>query len=61
MGQCSFKKHLKFQNFSEIFYFGMARLRKTNLSVFIQCQYTNILRNTNMEQFLYETFKMSKF
>ena len=50
MGQCSFKKHLRFQNFSEIFYFGMARLRKTNLSAFIQCQYTNILRNKNMEQ-----------
>ena len=49
MGQRSFKKHFKFHNFSEIFYYDMTRLRNTNLSVFIQCQYTRtILRNKNM-------------
>ena len=30
MGQSNFKKHFKFHNFNEIFYFGMTRL---NLSV----------------------------
>ena len=34
MGQSLFKKHSKFQNFDEIFYCGMTRLRKTNLDVF---------------------------
>ena len=53
MGQRSFKKHFKFLNFSEIFYCGMTRLRNTNLSGLIECQYTrNILRNENMEQSL---------
>ena len=42
MGQRSFKKHFKFYNFSEIFYCRMNRLRNTNLSVFIQFQYTKI-------------------
>ena len=38
----------------------MARLRKANLSVFIQCQYTGIiLRNKNMGQSLFK--KHSKF
>ena len=55
MGQSLFKKHLKFQNFHEIFYCGMTRLRNTNLDVFIQCQYTRaILRNRNMGQSLFQ-------
>ena len=40
MGHSLFKKHSKFQNFNKIFYYGMTRLRNTNLDVFIQCQYT---------------------
>ena len=60
MGQHSFKKHFKFYNFREIFYCGMTRLRNTNLSVFIQCQYTrNILRNKNMGKSLFK--KHSEF
>ena len=59
-GQPSFKKHFKFHNFSEMFYCGMTRPRKTNLSVFIQSQYTRtILKNKNMEQSLFK--KHSKF
>ena len=51
MGQSLFRKHSKFQTFDEILYCGMARLRNTNLDVFIQCQYTRtILRNKNMGQ-----------
>ena len=60
MGQSLFKKHSKFQNFDEIFYCGMTRLRNTNLDVFIQCQYTRtILRKKNMGQSLIK--KHSKF
>ena len=60
MGQRSFKKHFKFHNFSEIFYCGMTRVRNTNLSVFIQCQYTETsLRSKNMGQSLFK--KLSKF
>ena len=60
MGQRSFKNHFKFHNFSEIFYCGMTRLRNTNLSVFIQCQYTRtILRNKNIGQSLFK--KHSKY
>ena len=55
MGQRNFKKHFKFHNFSEIFYYGMTRFRNTNLSVFMQCQYTRtILRNKNMGQRLFK-------
>ena len=43
IGQSLFKKHSKFQNFDEIFYCGMTRLRNTNLDVFIQCQYTMLI------------------
>ena len=43
--QRSFKKHFEFRNFNEILC-GMTRLRNTNLSVFMQCQYTRtILKN----------------
>ena len=50
MGQSLFKKHSKCQNFDEIFYCGMTRLRNTNLDVFIQFQYTRtISRKENME------------
>ena len=60
MGQSLFKKHSKFQNFDEIFYCGMTRLRNTNLDVFIQCQYTRtIIRNKNIGQSLFK--KQSKF
>ena len=51
MRQSMFKKHSKFQNFDEIFYSGMTRLRNTNLDVFIQFQYTiSISRKKNMRQ-----------
>ena len=51
MGHILLKKHSKFQNFNEIFYCAMTRLRKTNFDVFIQCQYTRtILRNKNIVQ-----------
>ena len=33
-GHSLFKKQSKFQNFDEIFYCGMTRLRKTNLECF---------------------------
>ena len=60
MGRRNFKKPFEFHNFSEIFYCGMTRLRKANLSVFIQCQYTRtISRNKNMGQSLFK--KHSKF
>ena len=60
MGQSLFKKHSKFQNFDEIFYCGMTRLRNTNLDVFIQCQYTRtVSRKKNMGQSLIK--KHSKF
>ena len=60
MEQCNFKKHFKFHNFSEIFCCDMIRLRNTNLSVFLQCQYTRtILRNKYMSQSLFK--KHSKF
>ena len=48
------------QNFDEIFYCGMTRLRNTNFDVFMQCQYTRtILTNKNMGQSLFK--KHSKF
>ena len=60
MGQTLFKKHSKFQNFDELFYFGMTRLGNKNLDVFIQCQYTRaILRKKNMRQTPFK--KNSKF
>ena len=37
MGQSLFKKHSRFQNFDQMFYCGMTRLRNTNLDIFIQC------------------------
>ena len=43
MGQSLFQKHPKFQNYDEIFYCGMTRLKNTNLDVFIQFQYTRII------------------
>ena len=43
MGQLLFKKPFESHNFSEMFYCGMTRLRITNLSVFIQCQYTRTI------------------
>ena len=63
MGQSLFKKHSKFQNFDEIFYCGMTRLRNTNLDVFIQYQYTRtILRNKNIGQSLFKKhLKFQKF
>ena len=59
----NFKKHFILHKFSELFYCGMTRLRNTNLSVFIQCQYTRtILRNKNMGQSLFKTnLKFQKF
>ena len=60
MGQSLFRKQSKFQNFDEIFYCGMTRLRNTSLNVFIQCHYTRtISRKKNMGQSLFK--KPSKF
>ena len=60
MRQSLFKKHLKFQNFDEIFYCGITRFRNKNLDVFIQCQYTRtISRKRNMGQGLFK--KHAKF
>ena len=51
MGQSLFKKYSKFENFDDIFYCGMTRLRNTNFDVFMQYQHTKtILRNKNMGQ-----------
>ena len=63
MGQSLFKKHSKLQNFDEIFYCGITRLRNTNLDVFIQSQYTRtISRKANMGQILFKKhFYFSKF
>ena len=55
MGQSLFKKHSKSQNFDEMFYCGMTRLRSTNLNVFIKCQYTRtISRNKRTGQSLFK-------
>ena len=60
MGQSLCKKHSKFQNFDEIFYCDMTKLRNTNLDVFIQYQYTRtISRKKNLGQNLFK--KHSKF
>ena len=60
MRQILFNKHLKFQNFDEIFYCGINRFRNKNLDVFIQCQYTRtISRKRNMGQGLFK--KHAKF
>ena len=53
MGQCNFKKPFEFHNFSEIFYSSVARLKKMNLRLFMQCQIT-ILRNKNTGQSLFK-------
>ena len=54
MGQLNFKKPFEFHSFSEIFYCGMTRLRNTTLVVFIQYQYTAILRNKSKGQSLFK-------
>ena len=60
MGQSNFKKPFEFSSFSEIFYYGMTRLRSTSLLVFIKCQYTiSILKKNNMGEKLFK--KYSKF
>ena len=56
------KKHFKFNNFSQTFYCGMIRLRNTNLSVFIQWQYTRtILRKKNMGHLFNKHSKFQNF
>ena len=61
MEQSLFKKHSKFQNFDEIFYCGMTRLRNTYLDVFIQCQHPRtILLNKNMGQSLFKKYSKPK-
>ena len=40
MGQSLLKKHSTFQNFDEILYCDMTRLRNTYLHVFRKCQHT---------------------
>ena len=51
-------KPFELNNFSEIFYYGMTRLKNTNLGVFIQYQYTRtILRKKNMGQSLFRNIQ----
>ena len=58
VGHIHFKKLIKFQKFTEIFYCCMTRLRSTNLGVYTR----TIARNKNMGLSLFkETFKISKF
>ena len=60
LGQNLFKKHLKFQNFDEILYCGMTRLRNIKLGVFRQYQTTEtILKKKNMGENRFK--KLSKF
>ena len=60
MRQSLFKKHSNFQNFDEIFYCGLTRLRNTNLGVFIQCEYTGtISRKKIWDKVCLKTFKIS--
>ena len=60
MGQRDFKKHFEFHNFSNVFHCDTTRLRDTNLSIIIQCQYKRtILRNKNIGQSMFK--KHSKF
>ena len=48
-GAESVQEIFKIQNFDEIFYCGMTRLKKTNLDVFIQSKYTRtISKKKNM-------------
>ena len=53
-GERDFKKPFEFRNFSEILYCGMTRVRNTNLSVFIQCEYTRTILRKNMGQSLFK-------
>ena len=60
VGHIHSKKLMKFRKFIEIFHCCITMFRNTNLSVFIQYQYTRtILRNKNMGQSLFK--KHSKF
>ena len=55
MGKSLFHEHSKFQNFDEIFYCEMSRLRNTNLDVFMQCKYIQIIsRKKHMGQSLFK-------
>ena len=56
MGQILFKKHLKFQNFNEISYWGMTRFRNAKLKNTISKQK---IYSKNMEQDRFR--KLSKF
>ena len=44
MGQSLFKKHPKFQNFNEIFYYGMTKLRNMILNDCGLCQYMKVIK-----------------
>ena len=60
MGQSLFEKHSKFQNFNEILYCSMTRLRNPKLDVLIQCQYARTISiKKYMGQSLFK--KNSKF
>ena len=59
MGQLNFKKPFEFHSFSDIFYCGMNKVRKTILDVFMQSPYTRIIFLKNMGQSLFN--KYSKF
>ena len=48
MGQSLFKKYSKLQNVSKICYCSMVWLRRTNLDVFIQWQYTRTILKTKI-------------
>ena len=51
MGQSLFKKHSKFQNFEEIFYCGMTRLRNMNGVVFLECRHTKSMGQSLIKKY----------
>ena len=63
MGQSLFKKHSKFQNFDEIFYSGMTRLRNAILNYCDLCRYAQAVQPKKIvRQILFKkSFKISKF
>ena len=68
MGQSPFKKHSKFQNFNEIFYCGMTRLRNTILNYCSLCRYLKptkpkkVVRQSLFQNLLkFRNFNISSF
>ena len=60
MGQSLFKKHSKFQNFNEIFYYGMIRFRNLKWGVFRQYQNTKTILKI-WDRIVLKDFQLSNF